>query len=346
MTAEDNRERDAYLWDPGAKPSAEVQAVERRLAPARFDAARRPLMLPTPTRAHRRAYSRPLLALAATLALLVAGASAFWSWRWSWPAGGAWPLTIERDSSPGKSVTSQLRLDQRLQLDSTASARVTIARIGTMRVGPGSVLTVAETSSRRHRVVLDRGTANVRVWAPPGRFALRTPAGDVIDLGCIFDLSVDADGASRVRVDTGWVQIVNDWGESLVPAGASSVMTAATRPGVPIYDDATPAFATGVRAIERGAGDAVRSGMIDVVVRTARTRDVLTLLMLATASPVSARRPIIERAAQLFPPPPTVSVNAITDGDNDQLWRWYASLDLPPSKGWWLNWRDALPRFR
>ena len=346
MTNEENRELEAYLWDPAAKPSAEVQAIERRLAPARFDPALRPLIRPGTTRARHRMYGRPLFALAATVAILVMSASAFWSWRSSWPAGAAWPVTIERDSSPGKSVTSQLALDQPLQLDSTASAQVAIARIGTMRLAPGSVLTVSETTSTRHRVLLNRGAANVRIWAPPGRFAFRTPAGNVIDLGCIFDLSVDADGTSRVHVDTGWVQMENGWGESLVPAGASSVMTAATRPGVPIFDDAAPEFATGVRAIERGADEAARNGTMDVVLRTARTRDVLTLLMLATTSPASVRRPIIERAAQLFPPPPTISVNAIAEGDSDQLWRWYGTLDLPPSKSWWLNWRDALPRFR
>ena len=346
MTAEDDRRIDAYLWDPAAPSSHAVESVERRLAPARFDAARHPLQWPreAPARAH--GLGRRLLALAASLVVLVAGLSAFWSWRWAWPAGAPWSVTIDATSPGGARLTSQLKIDERLELGATTSARVEIARIGTMRVEPGSALTLAETTSARHRVLLDHGAVRVRVWAPPGRFAFQTPAGSVIDLGCIFDLSVDAGGTSRVRVETGWVQLANGWGEALVPAGSSSVMTAARRPGVPIYDDAPAPLAMNVRAIEDTTGDAARAPMIDTVVRTARARDVLTLLMLANASSGTMKRPLLERAAQLFPPPSDVTLEAILAGDDAQLWRWYGRLDLPPAKSWWRNWRDALPRLR
>jgi len=345
MTADDdNRELDRYLWDPAAEPSADVQAVERRLAPMRFDAARRPLILPGPTRSWR--HQRALLALAAALVLVASGAAGFWSWRFRWPAGAPWPLTIERGTSPTAPASSQLRLNEALQLDPRASAEVAIARIGTMHVAPGSALTVSETTSRRHRVLLQRGAVSVRVWAPPAAFAFTTPAGSVIDLGCVFDLSVDPDGTSRLRVDTGWVEMANGWGESLVPAGASSIMTAAARPGVPVFDDAAPEFAAGVRTIERDADAAAHNGTLDAVLRAARPRDVLTLLTLTAVSPASARRPIVDRAAELWPPPSTVNASAVAGGDREQLWRWYRTLDLPPAKSWWLNWRDALPRFR
>jgi len=341
MTPEDDRDLDDYLWDPASTPSEQVQAVERRLAPVRFDPVRRPLTLHAPVGVRYR--TRPLLALAASLAMVVTAGSLLWFWRFSWPSGAAWPITIARNASPEAPVTSQLLLDQPLQLDETATAQVRIARIGTMRVEPGSVLTITETTSRRHRVLMDRGAVNVRVWAPPGRFAFTTPAGSVIDLGCVFDLSVDADGVSRVRVQTGWVQIANGWGESLIPAGASSIMTAASRPGVPIYDDAAPAFASSVRTLERYRS-AAPAGTIEDIVRTARKRDVLTLLTLAAALPAPERGPILGSAAQLVPPPPTVDVRAIAAGRNESLWRWYNTLELPPAKNWWLNWRDALPR--
>jgi hypothetical protein len=347
MRTEDDRpiggEVDGYLWDPSASPARPVQSVERRLAAARFESVRRPLNLPEASLRRPRHVDRRLLALAAGIAFL-AGVSAFSAWRWTWPSGAPWPVTI-RAGAPGSAETaSRLHLDRRFELAADASARIDIARIGTMSVSPGSALVLSETRSRRHRVQLDRGAVRVRVWAPPGRFALQTPAGIVIDLGCIFELAVDADGTARVRVDTGWVQLANDWGESLVPAGASSTMAAASRPGVPIYDDALPAFAANVRALERGSDEAARARAIDAIVTAARERDVITLLLLADAAPPSTRRPLLERAARLIPPPQDVSVRAILAGERDQLWRWYGALDLPPAKNWWLNWRDALPR--
>jgi hypothetical protein len=233
-----------------------------------------------------------------------------------------------------------LDVDRPLTLTSTSTARVNIARIGTMRVEPGTALTLAETTSARHRVVLNHGAVSVRIWAPPGMFAFRTPSGTVRDLGCIFDLSVDDTGTSRVRVDTGWVQMDNDYGESLVPAGASAVMRRLSRPGVPIYDDSSGEFVSAVRVAQDGGDDAERREL-DVILRTARRRDVLTLLMLANVSPQDLKVVLLTRAAALWPPPAGVTVDAILAGDRDQLWKWHAALDLPPVKSWWRNWRDA-----
>lgn len=336
---------DGYLWDPSEPPDRAVQAVEERLAPARFEAVRRPLNLPATILRRSPWLHGRLLALAAGVAL-VAGGSAFSSWRFTWPAGAPWPVTLHASAPASGEVASRLQLDRRFELDATTSARVEIARIGTMSVAPGSALVLSETRSSRHRVQLDRGAVSVRVWAPPGRFALQTPAGSVIDLGCIFDLSVDASGTTQVRVDTGWVQLANGWGESLVPAGASSTMAAAARPGVPVYDDAPPVFSENVRTLERASDDATRVRAIEAIVATARPRDVITLLVLANVAPDATRRPLLTRAAWLFPPPPDVSVDAILAGERDQLWRWYGALDLPPAKSWWLNWRDGLPRPR
>jgi len=171
-------------------------------------------------------------------------------------------------------------------------------------------------------------------------FAFRTPSGTIRDLGCIFNVSVDANGTSRVRVDTGWVQMDNAFGESLVPAGAGAEMRRLARPGVPIYTDTSSDFAAAVRAAQDG-GDAGERRELDTILHTDRRRDVLTLLMLANVSPVEIKRALLARAAQLWSPPPGVSVDAIVSGNRDQLWQWHGSLDLPPVKSWWRNWRDA-----
>src|SRR5262249_32922366 len=157
-----------------------------------------------------------------------------------------------------RAVKTALAVDHPLHLTGTSSARVDIARIGTMSVAPDSALTLSETTSIRHRVTLDRGSVSVRIWAPPGVFALRTPAGTIRDLGCIFDLTVDGAGTARVRVDTGWVQMDNAYGESLIPAGAVAEMRPLARPGVPIYRDASEVFAAAVRAAQDGGDTGAR----------------------------------------------------------------------------------------
>ena len=326
----------AYLWDPAAFADADVAAVEETLSPLAFDPAAHPLPaifaardLPAPR--GRMRWRRPVIALAVAASLLFAAGAGLWSWRWSWPDGRAWTVRAG-------GAESRLEVGRGVAVPSGTPAIANIARIGTMRLGGGTSLELRATRGNRHRLRMDAGALHVRLWAPPGSIVIETPAGDIVDMGCEFNLSVDGD-SSRVRVVSGWVQIENRVDEVLIPAGASSEMTSMEGPGVPVFDDAAGEFREAVRAIEGGAGPAA----VDVVLRLARARDVYTLLQIADRHPRVAE-PVLRRAAELAPPPGDVTIGAIMRGDRDALWQWTMSLPLPsPKSGWWRNWRDALP---
>ncbi len=333
MTTHSRDERmDEYLWDPAAPPAADVEAVERLVAPMRFEPDSRPLSLPASVSA-KRARRRWPYGLAAAATIVVATGWSLAEWRLSWPAGRAW--TIETRSSAEAGL---LPVGSALVLARSEVARINIARIGTMEVGGEARVTLQSTQGTRHRLNLDRGTVRVRTWAPPGSVVFRTPVGEVIDLGCEFDLTADAD-RSIVDVRSGWVQIENNVDETLIPAGASSEMRVGRPPGVPVFQDATRAFAAGVRALEGGSVDpaAVRATLAE-----ARARDVYTLLLLIERGSIGADA-MAARAAELWPPPRDVTANGVARGDRDGLWRWRDTLPLPPPKGWLRNWRDALP---
>jgi ferric-dicitrate binding protein FerR (iron transport regulator) len=331
-----NTPQDEYLWDRSGPIDPAVADLEARLAPLRFDRASHPLVLPRP----RRRLPRALVVAGAIAASLLVAAGAWYEWRFDWTRDRAWRVTVEPAVSGGSSTTASLAVGKSLQTIAPASpARIDIARVGVMDAAAGTDLMISSTDAHRHRVRLDRGTVDVRLWAPPSVVAFRTPAGDVIDLGCVFQLAVD-DGVTRLDVRTGWVQLGNSYGESLVPAGASSVMRAGSRPSVPVYDDAPPAFAGAVRAFEI---DDPTGAALSSIVATSRPRDVLTVLMLAARRSGPVRATLVARAAVLAPPPATANIAAIFGGDNDALWRWIDSLPLPPVKSWWRNWRDALP---
>jgi len=324
---------DVYLWDPETPPSAEVRAVERRLAPLRFEPEATPLDW---TRAGafvvRRRRPTWLYALAAAAVLVVAVGSLA-AWRWSWPAGRPWPI----DAAPAGAARS-LAVGAALDLPATDRMHLRVARIGTMQIDGDTRLTLRSTQGTRHRLTLDRGTVHVRVWAPPGSLSFQTPAGEVIDLGCEFDLT--ADGVrSVVRVRSGWVQLDNSLDESLVPAGAMSEMRADRVPGVAVFEDASPDFMAAVRALEAGAAD---GDVLRRIIVAARPRDVYTLLMLVERGEFGSDL-LARRAADLWPPPAGVTVGAILRGNRDALWQWRDTLPLPPPKSWLRNWRDALP---
>jgi ferric-dicitrate binding protein FerR (iron transport regulator) len=323
-----------YLWDPAASPAPEAEDLERRLAPLRFDPRRRPLetqRLPLVFRSRGARWRRPLVAFAVAAALLIATGAGLWSWRWRWPEGRPWTVSAG-------AVDLTLQVGQPVTIPSADNAIANIARIGTMRLGTGTSIELRATRGRRHRLRLNEGDVHVRVWAPPGSIVIETPAGDVIDLGCEFRLSV-REGRSAVQVLSGWVHLENGLDEVLVPAGASTEMTDTSGPGVPVFDDAPEGFREAVRGLEAGA----ERGALDSALALARARDVYTLLYLADRHPELAA-PLLRRAAELWPPPGDVTIGGVLRGDRRALWRWANSLPLPPPKtSWWKNWRDALP---
>jgi ferric-dicitrate binding protein FerR (iron transport regulator) len=332
MRSDDERERrtDEYLCDPGAPPQDEVADLERSLAPLRFPVETRRLHLP-PRVAPRR-WLRPLgatSALAATVVLLAIGLRA---WFWSWPDERAWKIV-------GAAAGQPRSLGEGERLDSAPGERVTVrvARIGHLYLAPDSAVRLLDTGGVRHRLAVERGSLSIAIWAPPFSVSLETSAGTVADLGCAFELSVEGD-VTAVRVASGWVHLENAAGEVLVPQGAESRMSRGRRAAVPVFTDAAEAFARAVRRIENGEADAAD---LDSIGATARRRDVYTLLLLAERTPFG-RQQLLDRAAELAPPPSAAVRQRAGRGDVQGIWLWIRTLPLPPPKSWLRNWRDAL----
>jgi hypothetical protein len=343
MTTPESGPTNDYLWDPESSPAPEVTEVERMLEPLKFDPAAKPLVLPAQPVVHARRW-RWTYSLAAAAVVFVAIGWAVSTWKWSWPEGRAWTVNTwagGRTSGTTTGAPGRLAVGSALDLPETASARVDIARIGTMEIEGGARVMLRYTQGTRHRLTLERGTVRVRTWAPPGSVQFQTPAGEVIDMGCEFDLTAEP-ARTILRVRSGWVQLENGFAEVLIPAGASTEMRSDRAPGVAVYDDARPEFASAIRALETGAGD--RSAHLGVVASSARARDVYTLLTLAARNEPGSDR-LLTAAADLWPPPAGVTVSGILRGDRDALWRWRETLPLPPAKSWLRNWRDGLPEW-
>lgn len=331
---QDDERVDAYLWDPAAPVADEVRFAESTLAALRFDPEAHRLELPAATmRARHLRTWRYVLAAAASVVLIAGVWTSYW--RWQWPTGQAWTIAAGPSAAP-----DQLAVGVPLVVEGLDEARIRIARVGTMSVTNNARLTLESTNRSRHRLVLDRGAMHVRVWAPPASVNVRTPAGEVIDLGCEFDLNVDAAGTSSVLVRSGWVMIANGAGETLIPAGAGASMRPGQRPGAPVFSSAAPEFVRAVRSIETASGDA--GADVNAIVSHARVSDVLTMFVLIDRRTPGSDR-IGVRAAELVPLPPGVTLGDIRQGNEEARERWRDMLRLPPPKGWLRNWRDALP---
>lgn len=325
-----------YLWDKSDPVDTHVKDFERRLGVLRFDATRHPFpaalrLTPRPARGR---FSWPAT-LGVAASIVFACAFGFHQWRLDWQTGRAWSIAERGGELPVGARFTAL-----------TPTTVEIARLGELRAARGASLSLLSTGPTKHRLSLTEGTIDVRLWSPPWRVTVATPAGDVIDLGCIFRLTVDREGQAHLRVETGWVSLENSHGESFIPAGASATMRADREPHVPVYDDAPDIFRAAVREIQQSRGSFDGSALQSVVSH-ARRRDVLTLLTLSQTDGLSAdlKRVLLDRAAVFHAPPSPDGVERIVGGgDRELFWKWYDSLPLPTLKNWWRNWRDALPR--
>ena len=192
---------------------------------------------------------------------------------------------------------------------------------GQVRVGENTRIRLG----RSHNLELKQGRLHALIWAPPGQFVVETPSARTIDLGCQYELEIDAEGAGLLTVETGWVAFEHGARESFIPAGAACRTHPTSGPGVPYYQDAPASFR-----------QAVQSNDIPAILAGARPRDALTLWhLLARVSP-SERGAVFDRFRTLVPVNAgRQAVVALEPVALDQCWN---ALNLDSAE-WWRKWK-------
>lgn len=297
---------DDYLWDKSGDPDPEIVALERDLA--RFAA-------PPPRLPRRRPLGR-YAAVAAALLLGIAG------WRWFSPAPPSdWHLESGR----------VLAIGERLTTGPGEATLLNASRIGTVRLAPNSKLRIVRSAPGDHRLALHEGTLHAVIWAPAQSFAVETPAGTSIDLGCAYSLTVDREGAGLVSVSVGWVAFQAGRDESFIPAGAACRTARRTGPSLPYFTDASPALTSAIAQWEK-------TQEVAGLLTAARPRDALTVwhLLQRTHSPAS-RHQVAQRLVELVP---GVDAAALERGDPAAITAAWNALGLGTVE-WWRHWKHS-----
>jgi hypothetical protein len=322
---------DRYLWDRSGPPDPEIQRLEELLGGYRYEAPLR--VVP-----HK---SRRWLRLVAAAVILVALSSALFSVRFRWSRDRAWSVIAVNgfatvDGAP-INERDALGVGQILETDERSSVTVQVARIGEVEIGPSSTVRLLATESKRHRLSLERGSVQARVWAPPFTFSVDTPAGLASDLGCAFKLVYEND-RGELHVTSGWVDFDGPSRSSLVPAGAIAELRA-DGPGTPYYADSSLKFRDALRVYDVKPSQAA----LGLVVQNARSQDAMTLLHLIHRASPADRTILFDRLTTIAPPPTGVTRERIISGDTQAVDEWRRWLGLRGAKQWWLNWKDAIP---
>ncbi|HEY3132321.1 MAG TPA: FecR domain-containing protein [Acidobacteriota bacterium] len=333
---------DDYLWDRSGQADPEVERLEQLLSELRHN---RPApQFPAAVARLRPSRFRLLMPLAAA-ALVVLAIAGPWFWlRWSRPAWDVARLAGSPTigSTPIGDV-GRLAPGQLLETDAASRAKIEVGSIGQVEVGPNTRVRLIKTRTTEHRIALERGAIEARIWAPPGLFFVDTPSAVAVDLGCAYTLEVDDAGVALLYVKNGWVGFESNGLESFVPAGAYCQTFPGIGPGTPYFEDASEAFRRALGSLDFGRLNPTERGeTLMTILAEARKDDTLTLWHLLFRGDETERGRVYDRMAQLVPPPKGVTREGILRLDRKMLDLWWNQLDLG-SVNWWRMWKGPSP---
>lgn len=333
--------RDDYLWNPEATPDADIERIERALAPL---GARALKLDERELRLKKRAPWRYVAAIAAGIASVFLGLYAVHTYRLSWDENRAW--SVATTQADGAVRQWELSVGEPLITGPDEAAQLSAARIGTVTVAPNSLARVTRTRKGLHRVELERGRLHARIWAPPNHFGVTHGDMRFTDLGCEFDLEIDASSAGTLHVTSGWV-IYRIRGEEVLVPEQYVLAFDETTVRVPLRSDAAAEFRRWVIELDTMAPTNDRARIFELsqgIAANARDADYFTLLSLLVRHPTLAEAPLYTRLA--------AALNIDVDESHRARWmqgdatardEWWRRIPEQP-KTWWLKWRDALPQ--
>jgi hypothetical protein len=170
-----------------------------------------------------------------------------------------------------------------------------------------------------------------------------TPSAVAVDLGCAYTLEVGEDGQGLLSVVAGWVAFEWQGRESFVPAMAMCVTRPGLGPGTPYFSDASEDFQNALAIFDVAeSGSDARGAALQTTLAKSRKRDALTLWHLLARTDGDDRRRVYSRLAELIPPPPQVTPEAVMSGDRAALALWWEKLELGSAE-WWRIWKGPVP---
>jgi len=291
-------------------------------------------------------WSWQLKAAAAAALLLVSSLGAWWFYsrgRKEVTGKSYWQVT-RLDGTPmiGKEAISnngQLAVGEWLETDGNSKAQIAVSSIGNVDIDENTRVRLVETQATEHRLELARGKMSARIWAPPRLFFVDTPSAVAADLGCAYTLEVDDQGASKLRVTSGWVALELKDRESIVPAEASCDTQPGVGPGTPYFDDSSSVFRESLKKVDFDPDAVARSAALTSMLADARTKDTLTLWHLLARVDGNDRVRVYEKMAALDPPPPGVTREGVLQLNQSMLDSWRDEL-----KSTWMGVDKKVPK--
>jgi len=218
----------------------------------------------------------------------------------------------------------KISVGQFLETDANSRARVQVANIGNVEIAPNSRVQLVGTKSTEHRLSLERGVLQAKIFAPPRLFIVDTPSAVVVDLGCEYTLEVDAAGNSKLHVTSGFVALERGGRESIVPAGAMCLTKKGKGLGTPFSDDASAELQKAVQRFdfENGGSESVQT-----IIKQSNIYDTLTLWHLLSRTQKAERAQVFDALNSFVKLPNGATREGVLRLDKKMLTAWWKEIE-------------------
>jgi anti-sigma factor RsiW len=211
-----------------------------------------------------------------------------------------------------------------LETDAASKARIRVADIGNVEIEPNSRVKLIGTDPRQHRLSLERGALEAKIYAPPRLFIVDTPSAVAVDLGCAYRLEVDQDGNSFLHVTSGFVALERGGRESIVPAGAMCATRRGKGLGTPYSPDSNEQFKAALARFDFASGG---SKAVAEMLEHRSRYDVITLWHLLSRVGKSDRGKIFEALVSYVALADGVTREGVLSLDKKMMERWRVDVE-------------------
>ncbi len=218
-----------------------------------------------------------------------------------------------------------LQVGQRLSTPAGARLRLQVGEIGGVVLEEHSSLSIADATSvdGDYLLNLESGRMVATIFAAPRIFQVGTPAGIAVDLGCIYETEILADGSTQLTVMSGRVSFESHGREVVVPSGARVLADATHGPTAPVRTNASPEVQAAWRTLVHSSSTASSvATATKQLVAAAGVGDAVTLWYLLRDGDPDHRRPLATALHRLAPMPEGITLDSCVDGDVTALDAW------------------------
>jgi hypothetical protein len=220
--------------------------------------------------------------------------------------------------------SGKIRQGESLLTEADSRAAILVPGIGNIDVDENSLLLLEKAKDGNNRIRLQKGSIKIVNMANMPDLAIDVASCVVVDRSGQFGISIGENNLINVSVDFGFVELQHGSQMVYINEGYICEILNGDKIGVPYRNDASDELKEEVKNFE---SNKINDGTINKIIKAATPKDMLTLLELIPRTSQLKRQILFQAIANNFPPPESVTLAGIINGDSNMLYLWWQEIE-------------------